>query len=122
MLDRVFGPHRSVQRQACIALSALLVVLGLAIIPSMGPSRGLPVAALGVLAGAVLARMAENRVAAKASAELLDSMASDLDESSARKLAEGARASSPARLPVVGGPVGVDGETLPWTDESSSAG
>lgn len=122
MLDRVFGPHRSVQRQACIALSALLIVLGFAIIPSMGPSRGLPVAALGVLTGAVLARMAENRVAAKASAELLDSMSTDLDEASARQLADGARAASPARLPVVDGTLAVDDDSLPWTDEGASTG
>lgn len=119
MLDRLFGPHRSVQRQACIALAALVVVLGLAIIPSMGVSRGLPVAALGVLSAAVLARMAENRVAAKASSELLGSLSDDMDEQSARKLAEGARAASPARLPEVEGELAVDDAGLPWTDEGA---
>lgn len=116
MLDRMFGPHRSVQRQLCIGLSALVIVLGLAIIPELGPSRGIPVAVLGLLTGVVLARMAENRVAAKASSELLGTVR-DADEEGLRQMVERARTTSPARHPVAEPAGGDDGQDLPFTPE-----
>lgn len=119
MLDKLFGPHRSWQRNACIALSALVVVLGLAVIPGQGAVSGAAVVVLGVLCGAVLARMADNRVAVKASRELLGSITEEVDADALRSMVDSARSSSPARLPELDGKIVVD-DDLPWTEEPSS--
>ena len=119
MLDRVFGPHRSVQRQVSIVLSFVVVVLGAVLVVTDGPGTGVPVMLFGILAGAILARMAENRVARAASTELLGSITGEVDEEQLQAMVERARASSPAKMPDVQG--GEDGEldvdALPWTPE-----
>jgi hypothetical protein len=119
MLDKLFGPHRSWQRNACIALSALVVLLGLAVIPEQGAASGVAVALLGVLCGAVLARMADNRVAVKASREMLGSITEEMDTDALRSMVDSARTSSPARLPEIDGKVVVD-DDLPWSEEQPS--
>lgn len=101
MLDRLFGPHRSVERQVAIVLSGILIVLGLVIIPWLGVRSGLLVVVVGLLGGIVLARMAENRNAARASAELLGGVASaEVDDEGLRRMVDRARTASPAQVPV----------------------
>lgn len=71
MIDFLFGPHRSWQRRACIGLAGVLVVLGIAIMVVEDVVDGLGVVLVGVVSGAVLARVAEDRVSRAAARELL---------------------------------------------------
>lgn len=118
MLDRVFGPHRSAQRQVTIVLSFAVVVLGVALAATGRYLMGVLVMLVGILAGAILARMAENRVARAASAELLGSMDAQVDDEQLQAMVDRARSASPAKMPDVGGG-GPDDEwdvdSLPWS-------
>ena len=120
MLDRVFGPHRSAQRQVSIALSFVVVVLGVALLVTGRYLMGVLAIVVGILAGALLARMAENRVARAASAELLGSInAGQVDDDQLQAMVERARAGSPAKMPHVDGDGGdeLDVDALPWSRE-----
>ena len=120
MMDKVFGPHRSVQRQVSMALSLIVVVLGAVLVVVEGPATGIPVMLVGILAGAILARMAENRVAKAASAELLGSITGEMDEDELARMVERARTGSPAKMPDLGAPTGesaADVSSLPWSDD-----
>jgi hypothetical protein len=71
VIDVLFGSHRSWQRRVCIALSGVLVVFGAVIAVADDVVQGLLIVLVGLLSGAVLARVAEESASRAATSELL---------------------------------------------------
>jgi len=117
MMDLLFGPHRSWQRQASIALCLVIVLLGFGRAMTGSVAEGIGVAVFGIVTGIALARLGENIAARHAASELLSSMSDTSGELEAARLKSAvaeAKPVTPAQHPITGG--SLPSEALPYAE------